>query len=93
MSIRSRFQGVPAQTSQENPNLKPLPPQIDPWASRGRFQQVNLGSNPAEERTRVEVIQDDKLSSSHPKSDSDNTTTTKPKIVKEEESITTIIED
>lgn len=52
--MSSRFQAPSSFTQvQTNPNLTPLPPQVDPWASRGRFQQVNLGTNPAEERTRL----------------------------------------
>ena len=99
MSIRSRFQASPAQASAENPNLTPLPPQIDPWASRGRFQQVNLGVNPAEERTRVVVQPDARFNTSKPSNQGDKKTTTTttvksntPDVVKKEETTTTIIE-
>lgn len=83
MSIRSRFQAPPVQSPEENPNLKPRAPQIDPWASRGRFQNVNLPSN-AEERTRVpdkNVVFQQKQ------------TTTGPNKVEEEETTTTVMED
>lgn len=53
MSARSRFQAPYKPDTTENPNLKPLPPQVDLFGSRGRFQQVNLGAYSAEGRTQV----------------------------------------
>lgn len=50
---------APFTTKEENPYLKPLPPQVDINSSRGRFQQVNLGTPSAEERTRVEIVSEE----------------------------------
>jgi hypothetical protein len=49
---RSRFQAIPIQNAEPNPNLTPRPPKLAPWVRRGRFQNVNLPIK-AEERTRV----------------------------------------
>lgn len=92
MSIRSRFQGLPSTAPQENPNLVPRAPIVDPWASRGRFQQVNLGTNPAEERTKVGFVDDNTrlqtTTNAGVRSDK-----SAPKVVQKEETTTTVIED
>ena len=78
MSIRSRFQAPPIQSPDQNPNLKPLPPRVDPWTSRGRFQNVNLPSS-AEERTRVQnqnVVFQEKKTTSSGKGESEKEETT-----------------
>jgi hypothetical protein len=49
----SRFQAPPSQQAAENPNLRPRSAQLDPWASRGRFQQANLATDSAEDRTKL----------------------------------------
>jgi hypothetical protein len=53
MTARSRLQAPFKPDTTENPYLKPLPPQVDPFGSRGRFQQVNLGAQNAENRTKI----------------------------------------
>lgn len=53
MSIRSRLQAPYQSQNSENPYLTPLPPQVDINSSRGRFQQVNLGTASAEDRTKL----------------------------------------
>ena len=49
----SRLQFPYQPPGSENPNLVPLPPQVDINSSRGRFQTASLGSYSAEEQTRV----------------------------------------
>jgi|SRR6478609_449808 len=95
----SRFQAPIVEKTSENPNLQPRRAQVDPWANRGRFQQVDLGPSSAEERTRLSpgITWENRLSV--PKSQQTTTTTTthddanKPKVVHEEETTTTVIED
>ena len=50
----SRLQ-APTTIQKENPNLVPLPSVVDINSFRGRFHQVNIGQNSAEEQTRVPV--------------------------------------
>jgi len=90
MSIRSRFQALPPQLASENPNLKPRAPIVDPWASRGRFQNVNLGANPVEEQTRVDLNNEGRLQPAHL---SQSGKASAPKVVKQEETVTTVVED
>lgn len=49
----SRLQAPYRPQNQENPYLKPLPPQVNIYSGPGRFQQASLLTNSAEERTRV----------------------------------------
>lgn len=78
LNYRSRLQAIPTQAGSDNPNLIPKPPIVDPWASRGRFQQVNLGMGSAEERTRVPdkkvVVEETKQKVSTPKKVEETTT-------------------
>lgn len=80
MSIRSRMQ-APFHLPQENPNLKPLPPQVDPNSARGRFQHIGATAE-AEERTRVSQPQEVHIVQSEA-----------PKPAKETKTTTTIIEE
>ena len=53
MSIRSRLQAPPTQSTTQNPNLIPRAP-LAPVNQHGRFQNVNV-NNAAELRTRLVV--------------------------------------
>jgi len=102
MSYRSRLQS-PFQSSQENPNLTPLPPQVDPRGGLGRFQKVNLTTNSAEERTRVPdqvyvrrtviTTPNDITHSVNPQTIKSNGTPELQKTKKETRTTTTIVEE
>ena len=103
----SRFQAPPAPKSSENPNLTPLTAQVDPWANRGRFQQVNLGTSSAEDRTKLAPgvtwenrFQVPKIQRSQNVTSSTTSSPAatshddgKKQVVQEEETTTTVIED
>ncbi len=72
----SRLQ-APFTVSKENPHLVPFTPQVDINSGRGRFQQVSLGMNSAEERTRIpsQVIVEQTLQAKPVKTETKETTT------------------
>ena len=79
LNARTRLQAPYKPDTSENPYLKPLPPQVDPFGSRGRFQQVTLGAHSAEEQTRVPsqtVVYEEKVvPGDHTKTETTTTTT------------------
>jgi len=79
MSARTRLQAPYKPSTSENPYLKPLPPQVDPFGNRGRFQQVTLGANSAEDRTRLPsetTVHEEKQVSPDGETHTETTTTT-----------------